>query len=161
VAAFGEFRDGVTITPENRRYPVGVTIIPTAELALGAMLDTTLLVNRVLPAAPPPQPRAPGDYLERLHHGVLPLVRTVLYACPADCRAFVRRVVLTNNSPAVRTAELWLAGRRIEPAVALEANQAKKEDFAGWILLPGETIEGLASGSEVSLYASGVEEVTA
>lgn len=74
--------------------------------------------------------RPPGDHVARLYFGLVPTAQAPVYTAGDEIEAFVRRVVLVNESSAARTVTLWIAGRKVDTGVTLAANETKRR-FCG------------------------------
>lgn len=113
----------------------------------------------VLAAPPPASLREPGDYLSRFAAKSLAPARELLYRTPQGARAVVRHLGLVNDSAGDLTMRLWIGGLLHVPTVTVPAGKSRAQDVPGWLLLPGETIEGQASGPGLNVFLYGVEEV--
>lgn len=114
---------------------------------------------KTLVSAPSAPTREPGDYLARFAAKGLAVTREVLYRVPQGTRAVVRHFGFVNDSGVDLTGRLWVGGLLHVPLLTVPANKSRAQDLPEWVLLPGETIEGQASGAGLNVFLYGVEEV--
>jgi hypothetical protein len=139
--------------------PVKLTAPFAAGPATSGTFGSAVIGGGLRIVAPVAPPREPGDYLARFAAKGLSTTREVLYRVPRGTRAVVRHFGFVNDSGLDVTGRLWVGGLLHVPTLTVPASKSRAQDLPEWVLLPGETIEGQASGAGLNVFLYGIEEV--
>lgn len=99
-----------------------------------------------------------ADISKRLGKGTFTASSTTVYTAPSGTTTFIKAITLCNKTAADATVTLLLAGTEVIWQHNVKAKDTLTIPFLDQIIMPGETITGLAgTAAAINYYISGRE----